>query len=135
MARDSVDGRCLRSVATPMDEVRQMKPIFIVGALALALALSACGGSGPIAQNSQGTSGANAATASYSATGTVTAVAADHVTISHGPVEGLGWPAMTMTFQAGDPAMLQGIGVGDRVTFQFRQSGSDYPRIALSRAT
>lgn len=115
-----------------------MKLLSIPSILALSLMAAACGGSRTPAQNGQEAAGpgaaVNTAEAVYSATGNVTAIAADRVTISHGPVEGLGWPAMTMTFLAGDPAMLRGISVGDRVTFQFRQSGNDYPLTALSKA-
>lgn len=109
-----------------------MKPVSIAGAFALSFAVAACGG----AQNNQGmpaNTAANAGQTAYSAAGNVTAIAGDRVTISHGPVEGLGWPAMTMTFRAGDPAMLRGIAVGDRVTFQFRQNGNDYPLTSLSK--
>ena len=109
-----------------------MKKVSIAGAVALSLAVAACG-----AQHNQTTptdTNANASQSVYSAAGNVTAIAGERVTISHGPVEGLGWPAMTMTFQAGDPAMLRGIGVGDRVTFQFRQNGNDYPLTSLNKA-
>lgn len=109
-----------------------MKPVSIAGALALALAAVACGGSGTTAQNGRDGAAANAAT--YSATGNVTAIAGDRVTISHGPVAGLGWPAMTMTFKAPEAALLRGISVGDRVAFQFRRNGNDYPLTALSKA-
>lgn len=110
-----------------------MKPISIAGAIALSFAIAACGGAQDN-QNGPANSIADASQAAHSAAGTVTAIAGDRVTISHGPVEGLGWPAMTMTFRAGDPAMLQGIGAGDRVTFQFRQTGNDYSLTALSKA-
>jgi len=118
-----------------------MKPLSIASALALPFFVAACGGGGTPAQNDQaaGTPAPAANTAgsaqtAYSASGSVTAIADGRVTIAHGPVEGLGWPAMTMTFSAGNPAMLQGISVGDRVTFQFRQSGNDYLLTALSKA-
>lgn len=115
-----------------------MKPLSIPGILALSLIAAACGGSGTPVPNGQEAAGpgaaVNTAQAVYSATGNVTAITGDRVTIAHGPVEGLGWPAMTMTFLAGDPAMLRGISVGDRVTFQFRQSGNDYPLTTLSKA-
>jgi Cu/Ag efflux protein CusF len=109
-----------------------MKPVSIAGALALALAAAACGNSGTTAQNGQNGAAANAAV--YSGTGNVTAIAGDRVTISHGPVAGLGWPAMTMTFRAPEAAMLRGISVGDQVAFQFRHNGNDYPLTALSKA-
>ena len=118
-----------------------MKPLSIAGALALPFFLAACGGTGTPAQNGQAAGASapagnatNAAQTVYSASGSVTAITSDRVTISHGPVEGLGWPAMTMTFRAGEPAMLQGISVGDRVTFQFRQNGTDYPLTAINKA-
>ena len=117
-----------------------MKAFSIPSALALSFVVAACGGSGPSAQNGQNAASpgaaanaANTAQTVYSASGSVTALTRDRVTISHGPVEGLGWPAMTMTFQAGEPAMLQGISVGDRVSFQFRQNGTDYPLAAISK--
>ena len=113
-----------------------MKLVSIAGALALALLMAACGGDGVPAQNSQNAVGPSAnatAPAVYSANGNVTAVAGDRITISHGPVEQLGWPAMTMTFRAGEPAMLQSLRVGDRVAFRFRQNGTDYPLTAINK--
>ena len=58
-----------------------------------------------------------------SAEGTVTAVnaGAGTITIDHGPVAVVDWPAMTMAFQA-DEAMRQQVAVGDQVTFEFRTS-------------
>lgn len=115
-----------------------MKPISILTAASALIGLAACGDrQAPVQANdnvSAPAPGAAGPSQAYSATGNVTAIAGDRVTISHGPVEGLGWPAMTMTFRAGDPALLQGISVGDRVTFQFRQNGTDYPLTALSKA-
>lgn len=51
-------------------------------------------------------------------TGTVTAVdaAAGAVTIEHGPIPGVGWPAMTMRFTA-SPAVVEAASPGDRVEF------------------
>jgi Cu/Ag efflux protein CusF len=115
-----------------------MKSLLLAGALALSFVVAACGRSETIAQGNQSVPGSNAAAPSadttYSASGNVTAIAGDRVTISHGPVAGLGWPAMTMTFTAPEPAMLRGIGVGDRVAFQFRRNGNDYPLTALDKA-
>ncbi|MEO6154567.1 MAG: copper-binding protein [Thermomonas sp.] len=61
-----------------------------------------------------------------SATGIVTAVdpSAKTVTIEHGPVAALKWPAMTMTFQAPETD-LAAIKAGDRVSFEFNSSGMD----------
>lgn len=61
-----------------------------------------------------------------SATGTVQSVdsAARTVTIAHGPVAALQWPAMTMTFKAPD-ADLAAIKPGDEVSFEFTSTGMD----------
>ena len=57
-------------------------------------------------------------------TGTVTQVdaAAGTITINHEPIAAVSWPAMTMQFTAEDPAMLQGIAVGDRVAFEIKSA-------------
>lgn len=64
----------------------------------------------------------------YQASGTVTKVdaAAGRITIAHGPVQALKWPAMTMTFGVGDNALLQRAQPGKKVDFQFAKQGSDY---------
>ncbi|UEM21307.1 efflux RND transporter periplasmic adaptor subunit [Skermanella mucosa] len=51
--------------------------------------------------------------------GEVTAIAADgsKVTISHGPIPELSWPAMTMEFAVDPGASVQGFALGDRVRF------------------
>jgi len=53
--------------------------------------------------------------------GTVTAVNADAgtITIDHGAIEAVDWPAMEMAFQA-DEAQRQSVTVGDEVAFEFR---------------
>lgn len=49
-------------------------------------------------------------------------VAARTITIAHGPVDALKWPAMTMTFKAPDTD-LGSIKQGDRVAFEFTSTG------------
>lgn len=44
------------------------------------------------------------------------------ITIAHHPVPALGWPAMTMTFQASSE-QLRGIKAGDQVDFEFYMRG------------
>lgn len=44
------------------------------------------------------------------------------ITIAHHPVAALGWPAMTMTFQA-TPRQLHGIKAGEQVDFEFSLHG------------
>ena len=48
------------------------------------------------------------------------------VTIDHGPVASLNWPAMTMTFKAKDKALLEKMKQGEKVDFEFIQQGKDY---------
>ncbi|WP_241762817.1 copper-binding protein [Aromatoleum aromaticum] len=43
--------------------------------------------------------------------------AAGKITISHGPLENLGMPPMTMVFRATDPSMLDAVREGDRIRF------------------
>jgi Cu(I)/Ag(I) efflux system protein CusF len=74
----------------------------------------------------------NAVAKHASATGTITAIdpVAKTVTIDHGPVPALDWPAMTMTFQA--PGVdLSGFEQGDRISFEFSASGMTATVIAL----
>ena len=61
-----------------------------------------------------------------SATGTVKIVdtKASKITISHGPVEALKWPAMTMAFKA-TPRQLVTVHVGQKVEFEFVSKGMD----------
>lgn len=56
--------------------------------------------------------------------GTISAIdpVASRITIAHGPVAELNWPAMTMSF-SGTPAQLRGFGRGDKVRFEFDWDG------------
>ena len=38
------------------------------------------------------------------------------VTIAHGPIPGVGWPAMTMTFKAA-PTVVKGLAPGKKIAF------------------
>ena len=57
--------------------------------------------------------------------GVVTAIdaKAGTVTIHHGPIAKLSWPAMTMAFKANPASLLQGVKVGQSVTFALMQMG------------
>jgi len=48
------------------------------------------------------------------------------VTIAHGPIQDLKWPAMTMSFGVRDKAMLENVKPGAKVEFGFVQSGKGY---------
>lgn len=67
---------------------------------------------------------APAAAGPITGTGTVTQVdaGAGTITIDHGPIEAVSWPAMTMQFNAERPAILQGIAVGDTVSFTLKSA-------------
>ena len=107
------------------------------GVLALPLLIAACGQTpqaptenrrGPQASSTAGLAGSI-----HSAAGEVTAIQRDQVTIAHGPVESLGWPAMTMTFRAGSPDMVSHVSVGDRVSFSFRQDDGSHALTSLAK--
>ena len=49
-----------------------------------------------------------------------------YVMISHGPVNSLSWPPMTMSFKVKDKAMLKQLSVGKKIDFGFVQEGDDY---------
>jgi Cu(I)/Ag(I) efflux system protein CusF len=57
--------------------------------------------------------------------GTITALdtRAGTVTIKHGAIPAIGWPAMTMTFRASPPALLKNLRAGQRVGFTARAQG------------
>jgi Cu(I)/Ag(I) efflux system membrane fusion protein len=57
----------------------------------------------------------------YEAVGRIAKIDAQGVTLDHGPVPALKWPAMTMTFRLGDPVLARGFKAGDRVRFGFDQ--------------
>lgn len=99
----------------------------ISAAAAAALALGACG-----QQQSSETNAPAAQSQTYGGTGKVTAIAADQVTIAHGPIQGIGWPAMTMTFTA-PQGLANGIQAGDAVDFSFRRQGSGYQLTSLRK--
>jgi Cu(I)/Ag(I) efflux system membrane fusion protein len=63
------------------------------------------------------------ASAIHRAEGTFDAIdrAAGSVTITHGEIPSLKWPAMTMDFTLADPALFDGITPGTAARFEFRQ--------------
>ncbi len=81
--------------------------------------------------------GAMPTTASYHAVGTVKKLdaAAGRVTIAHGPVPSLHWQAMTMTFTVQDRKLLDKLGDGKKVDFDFVQKDDDYIVTAVRQKT
>jgi Cu(I)/Ag(I) efflux system protein CusF len=55
------------------------------------------------------------------------------VTLQHGPIAGLGWPAMTMTFKASPASLLGGLKVGERIGFDARLQGAAAEITAVRR--
>ena len=104
-----------------------MNVIRSAGALVLALLIAACGEKQNATNDAANIAGGptpNAVAEVYSGTGTIQSVAGNKVTIAHGPIEGIGWPAMTMTFTA--PPGMVGVKTGTSVDFSFRQDGGAY---------
>ena len=93
-----------------------MRSIFVaVAVLALAqVALAA-----PVAAPGAAGSSAAANAAAPSTEGEVRNVdqAAGKITLKHGPIVNLDMPGMTMVFRVRDPALLDKVKAGDKVTF------------------
>lgn len=64
----------------------------------------------------------------HAARGKVTKVDAGTgvVTLAHQPVKSLNWPAMTMGFRVQDKMLLDKLGVGKTVDFEFVQAARGY---------
>ena len=45
------------------------------------------------------------------------------INMTHGPIESLGWPGMTMDFKVKDAAILKGIKPGQKVMFELVNEG------------
>lgn len=103
---------------------------------ALSLAVASCGGSSTAPDASEGGSSSVSttsipgapigaqATKTGKGAGTVTAIdaAGGKITLDHGPIPELGWPAMKMAFKA-TPAVTGSTAVGDKVEFDVRLIG------------
>lgn len=71
----------------------------------------------------------------HHAVGTVKSMDMDKgsVTISHGPVKTLNWPAMTMTFGVKDKGLLNQLAIGTKVGVDFVEEGSNYTIVKVKR--
>jgi Cu(I)/Ag(I) efflux system protein CusF len=67
----------------------------------------------------------------HKATGMVTKVDKDKVTIKHEPVPSMNWPSMTMAILVKDKAVMEKIKKDQKVDFEFVQQGKDYVVTAL----
>ncbi|MEY8689256.1 MAG: efflux RND transporter periplasmic adaptor subunit [Leptothrix sp. (in: b-proteobacteria)] len=73
------------------------------------------------------------AAASYSVQGKVESVEPDSLTISHGAIAELKWPAMTMGFNKPSPKAFPDVKPGDSVHFEFKKKGDDYELVSVHR--
>jgi Cu(I)/Ag(I) efflux system protein CusF len=110
----------------------------IFGALvlaALALATAACSPpststTAPASAVSESKTGDMAMSTTAQATGPIRSngvvtqvdASAGTITFNHQAIPAINWPAMTMQFHAENPSMLQGIAVGDHVTFELKSA-------------
>lgn len=62
----------------------------------------------------------------HKATGVVTKMEKDKVTIKHEPVASMNWPTMTMAFKVKDKAVMDKLRKDQKVDFEFVQEGKDY---------
>ncbi|WP_192982013.1 copper-binding protein [Pseudomonas sp. EggHat1] len=53
-------------------------------------------------------------------------VAAQKITLRHGPIASIGMPPMTMVFEVEKPELLEGVSAGEKVSFQVQQQGNRY---------
>ena len=106
--------------------------------LAIALSMPIAGalaqaGMGGMKDMEMGTKPAAGAAATHKASATVTKVdrEADTVTLAHGPIASLKWPAMTMAFKVRDKQLFDKFVVGRRVDVELVQDGKDYAVTAV----
>ena len=71
-----------------------------------------------------------------SATGQVKKVdaGAGKMTIDHGPIKNLDMDSMTMVFRVRDPAMLEGLAVGDKLKVDINKVDGQYTVTAMKKA-
>ena len=113
---------------------------------ALGLALASCGGSSTAPDASEGGSSSASTTSMPGApigaqatkmgkgTGTVTAIdaAGGKITLDHGPIPELGWPAMNMAFMVAS-SVTGSTAVGDKVDFDARLTGIESEVTAITK--
>ena len=93
----------------------------VIGALTLTTAGAAAADD---MSNMKGMSAAPAAKHGQG-TGVIKAIdpRAGTITIQHGPIPAVSWPAMTMTFKAKPASLLNGLNVGQKITFDTTVTG------------
>lgn len=125
-----------------------MRSTALVTALTASLALAACGSKKtaepertptpaatmPMNKETMPMAQSSGRNQMASGQGTVTAVdnQARTISIKHGAIAAVNWPAMTMAFRA-DDTMRQQVAVGDKVAFSFQLSNGSGQLTAISR--
>jgi Cu(I)/Ag(I) efflux system membrane fusion protein len=66
-------------------------------------------------------------------TGEITHVdaARGELEMAHDPIPAIGWPPMTMGFAVSDPALLKGLGKGQKVEFDLAKEGGSYVVVGI----
>jgi membrane fusion protein, copper/silver efflux system len=103
--------------------------------------MSAAGQGGPAvttpaaAASAQGSAAQSPVTkGAFVGQGKVESVEPDSITISHGPVPELKWPAMTMGFGKPNPKAFPEVKAGDSVRFEFKQGSNGYELVTVRPA-
>ena len=65
--------------------------------------------------------------------GKVESIDAAEITISHGPIATLNWPAMTMGFSKASAQAFPDVKVGDNVRFRFRKTDAGFELVSVER--
>ncbi len=74
-----------------------------------------------------------AMTTGYRGTAKIEAISNDEITLSHGPIPALKWPAMTMGFKPPAGGLPKGLKAGDAIDFEFaRTPQGDYALTAIA---
>jgi Cu(I)/Ag(I) efflux system membrane fusion protein len=69
----------------------------------------------------------------HEAVGKIQALSPQEVTLDHGPVPSVQWPAMQMGFKLAQPGMAKDFKVGDTVRFGFKESKDGYEVTRMQR--
>jgi Cu/Ag efflux protein CusF len=122
--------------------LRARRAVMVAGTLVISAASIALGAADVRAQGGmqkmEGMPGMGGAqkTATASGTGTVTAVSGANrkITLDHGPIPAIQWPAMKMEFAVAPSVDLSKIKTGDKVNFTLNGSGNTYTVQSVSPA-
>lgn len=104
----------------------------LMGAIALAIPAAATAADTPGAKGAAKPAAQTVKTAK--GTGVVTEINTKNgtLTIQHEPIAAFGWPAMTMSFKATPATLLNGLKVGQKISFD-ANSGTVLPEVTAIR--